>query len=245
MQSMFKELGCGELTESINNFRKVETAPPVGVEFSVPDLEQEKTVASRVITKPVVETPSESTPQPKPLCLDLESSKQRSIDDGVLELDFDTTPKEWTQTVRRVPLEMPAPIDEQPVALVANTPQITPSAQTPNVPEVPSEESYEQNRAPHITFSEIATNRNYDSFVQFLQSNTLDFRLLEYAEGFSDSTLGLIHFIHYLVGSGKIQGSAIQTATVALRKIVHTENVDIKCRVRFLELLEGLKTKST
>jgi hypothetical protein len=87
-----------------------------------------------------------------------------------------------------------------------------------------------------FTFSQ--NEAAFGIFAEYLRTTGLDFRLLEKAEGFQDSTLGLVLFVNYLRENEKISKEKIAGATEILRTFVFRKDSDVRSQVRFHELFE-------
>ncbi len=89
-----------------------------------------------------------------------------------------------------------------------------------------------------------ASEVSYEIFTRFLQAAELDFRFLDLAEGFSDNTLGLVHFVNFLRDEKKIEGPVLERAVATLKAIVLKPGGDLRCRVRFFDLFDAQNGKN-
>jgi hypothetical protein len=87
-----------------------------------------------------------------------------------------------------------------------------------------------------FTFSE--NEGAFGVFAEYLRTTGIDFRLLEKAEGFQDSTLGLVLFVNYLLENEKIPKEKIGGAIEILKSFVFRKDSDVRSQVRFHELFE-------
>jgi hypothetical protein len=97
--------------------------------------------------------------------------------------------------------------------------------------------------AVRLTFGEEISGK-YSIFSDFLSDAGWDYRWLEWVEGFSDTALGLVHFVDYLRSQKKIEGVELEKAVVLLRRAVARHESDVRSKVRFFELFESERVKS-
>lgn len=129
----------------------------------------------------------------------------------------------------------------------ANTALHSPSAEIQNIspisdnlPQVnESLTSVPQLATMKMTFSSAQAPSSYTLFSMFLQDAELNYGWLEFAEGFTDNLLGLIHFVNFLREENKISGESLLRSIETLKKYVAKPDTEIRCRVRFFELFES------
>lgn len=91
---------------------------------------------------------------------------------------------------------------------------------------------------PKITLTFSQGDYSYALFGEFLRATEMDFRVLERADGFQDSMLGLVLFVNYLFESGLIPENKSEKVISTLKSFVGRKNSDARSQVRFHELFE-------
>jgi len=91
---------------------------------------------------------------------------------------------------------------------------------------------------PKVSLTFTQNDFSYALFGEFLRASKVDFRLLEKAEGFQDSMLGLVLFVNFLFENGLVSKEQTSSTVLTLKSFVSRKSSDVRSQVRFHELFE-------
>jgi hypothetical protein len=134
-----------------------------------------------------------------------------SLANATINLEFDIDHATNTESVA-LPLVVPANEEPPELSVVQPEPKVS------------------------ITFTQ--SDFAYALFGEFLRAAAVDFRLLEKAEGFQDSMLGLVLFVNFLFDNGLVPKERTSSTVSNLKSFVSRKDSDIRSQVRFHELFE-------